>query len=511
MSRQRIMQTDIKKILKLHEDGKSGRWISRELDKHRKTVSEYIRTFKRLEITSKELEEKTDREISDLFEEDKALDPKYEEFLRFIKLHIKDINRPGYTIQNLYEIYEEEHLEGYLRSQFHFHYRALIKAEKGSFRIAHKYGDKLLIDFAGKHLEIVDKSTGEVKEVEVFVGILPASGYTYVEAVLNQGKESLIGVTSNCLTFMGGVPLSIVPDNLKSAVTKASKYEAVINKSFKDMGDHYDTVINPTRSYKPKDKAMVEGAVKIIYIRIYYPIRHMTFFSLEELNKELLIQLELYNKRKLSNRDESRLDLYNEEKPHLKPLPRDKFELWEYKRAKIQKMGYVLLSERKNYYSVPYRFIGKRVELRYNTSILEVHYSSQRIAIHKISYAKGHYTTIKDHLCSANQHYLDWSPSFFINKGAKVGEATKSYIEELILQAQYPEAAYKQSLGILSMEKAYGSDRLNKACELGARHQKHSYYMVKQILVNETDKIWQEEEPKIIPMHQNIRGANKYS
>lgn len=509
------MHTDIKNVLKLYECGKSIRWISREVDKHRKTVTFYINRFNELGITYEELSLKTDQQIDALFEcEQVGSDPKYDQFCKFINVHKKDMNKPGYTIFNLYKIYKENYLQGYGRSQFYDRYKKLVKQEKGSVRIEHKYGEKLFVDYAGEPLHIVEKTTGELIDVKVFLGVLPASNYTYVEAVSDEKKETFISTTCNCIIYMDGVTQCIVPDNLKSAVSKASKYEPILNKSFKDMADHFDTVINPTRTYSPKDKAMVEGMVQIVYQEIYFYLRNMVFFSLEELNEQIRPLLEKLNNKKLTNRDVSRYDLYMQEKEFLKPLPVEKFEMWEYKKAKIQKMGYVFLSAMKNYYSVPYRYIGKQVELRYNTSVLEVYYRSERIAIHKISQAKGYYTTITEHLCSANQFYLEWSPSFFIDKASKIGKAVEQYVEELINQGKYPETAYRQSLGILALQKAYGSDRLNDACDMALQHLKKSYTMIKQILENGTDIIWKDattEDPLVIPLHQNIRGKDTYS
>lgn len=509
------METDIRKIIKLYEAGKSIRWISRELDKHRKTVNNYIVQIKELGLTSETLQTKSDKDLNALFEGDKVdVDSKYETFCKFIEVHKEARRKPGYTIFNLYKIYEGRHPDGYGRTQFYDRYSRLIKEEKGSVRIEHKYGEKLFVDYAGKPLHIVDKATGELKDVKVFVGILPASNYTYVEAVADEKKHSFINATDNCLRYIDGVPECIVPDNLKSAVSKASKYEPVINKSFKDLADHYDTVIHPTRVYSPKDKAMVEGMVRIVYQEIYFPIRNMTFFNLEQLNDQIGLFLEKLNDKLMSNKEISRRDMYKEEKEYLKELPVSKFEMWEYRKAKVQKMGYVFLSVQKNYYSIPYRYIGKQVELRYNTSILEVYYRSERIALHKISQAKGYYTTIAEHLCSANQFYLEWSPKYFIEKASKVGNDVEQYVKVLIDQGKYPETAYRQCLGILSLQKTFGEQRLNTACQMAKYHSKKSYTMIKQILENKTDIFWKDrtqEDPTVIPLHKNIRGKNHYS
>ena len=514
MAGKRIMQTDIRKLIKLHEEGKSLRWISRELSIHRKTITGYISFIKSKGLTSTDVSKMTDKDLNILFDADSSIEnKKHDEFIKFINAHQKDRYAKGFTIYNLYKIYQEECEDGYGRSQFYEQYKELTTSEKGSVRLHHKYGDKLFVDYAGKRLEIIDKTTGEIKEVKVFVGLLAASNYTYVEAVLDEKKASFINSCANCMEYFDGVPECIVPDNLKSAVSKASKYEPLVNRSFKDFADHYDTVINPTRSYSPKDKALVEGMVRIVYQEIYFAIRNITFFSLAELNRQIRHLLKKLNGKLLSKRELSRTDLYLEERKYLKPLPIQKFEMWEYKKAKVQKMGYVLLSPKKNYYSIPYRYIGKQVELRYNTSVLEVYYKSERIATHKISNNKGHYVTIKEHLCSSNQHYLEWSPEFFIRKASHHGIYIKEYAEALILQSKYPEIAYKQCLGILSLSKKYGSDRLNDACQMALNHTKKSYTMIKNILENETDILWKDsitDEPSIIPIHQNIRGKNNY-
>ena len=515
MSGRRIMQTEIRKLIKLYESGKSIRWISKATDKHRKTVRNYIVLIKQKGLTSSALEQLSDQELYALFEDDQVeVDGKYEDFCKFIEVHREDQRNPGFTIFNLYKIYKSRYIDGYGKSQFYDRYSKLVNPEKGSVRIEHKYGEKIFVDFAGKPLHIVDKATGELKAVKVFIGILPASNYTYVEAVRDEKKHTFIHTTENCFRYMDGVAECIVPDNLKSAVSKASKYEPVINKSFKDLADHYDTVINPTRSYSPKDKAMVEGMVKIVYQEIYFPIRNMVFFNLQQLNEQIGVLLEKLNDKLLTNREVSRRDLYKQEKEYLKELPVEKYEMWEYRKAKVQKMGYVFFSVHKNYYSIPYRFIGKQVELRYNRSVLEVYYRSERIALHKISQAKGYYTTITDHLCSANQFYLEWSPEFFIGKASKVGSDVEQYIESLIDQSRYPETAYRQSLGILSLQKTFGTDRLNTACQMAVSQTKKSYTMIKRILENGSDMLWSDrtkEDPIVIPLHKNIRGKNNYT
>ena len=259
------------------------------------------------------------------------------------------------------------------------HYRRKYAKQKGSMKLEHEAGKELFIDFAGKKLHIVDKETGELIPVEVFVAILPNSQYTYVEACMSQKREDLIACLSNSLSFYGGVPKAIVSDNLKSAVTRASKYEPEVNRSLKDFAHHNNCVVNPTRSYSPQDKALVENAVQLTYQRIYHPIRAMTFFSLKELNQQIRKHLEVYNNLLFQRKEASRRELFQSvERSYLKPLPCSTYQLKEYTRAKVQKIGYVYFSPDKSYYSVPYRFIGKLTMIHYTQSTVEVyHYRSE--------------------------------------------------------------------------------------------------------------------------------------
>ncbi len=236
--------------------------------------------------------------------------PRYDALMRYLESIDKARHHPGFTFLYHYQQYTEQADNPYGYTQFLEHYRRKYKEAKGSMKLEHKAGNEMFIDYAGKKLQIVDKTTGEVIDVEVFVAILPHSQYTYVEACMSQKREDLIQCSENALHFYGGVPKAIISDNLKSAVTRSSKYEAQVNRSFKDFARHYNCVINPTRSYSPQDKALVENAVHLAYQRIYYPLREMTFFSLEELNKEIRVLLENYNSLLFKRKQASRLELF---------------------------------------------------------------------------------------------------------------------------------------------------------------------------------------------------------
>jgi transposase len=261
--------------------------------------------------------------------------------------------------------YKKKHPNGYSYSQFCEHLRQWLVSNTASMHFKHEPGDKVYIDFAGDRLNIIDCKTGEIISVETYAAVLGYSQYTYVEAVFSQKKSDLIGASENALHFFGGVPKVIVPDNVKSAVTKASNYEAQINNDFMDFVNHYQIAVLPARSYKPQDKALVEKTISIIYSRIYARLRDQVFYDLRSLNEAVWALLKEHNQQHFQRRQVSRQELFEEERPLLKPLPPQRYEIRQYKVATVMKTAHVQLHEDKHYYSVPYRYIGKKVKLIY--------------------------------------------------------------------------------------------------------------------------------------------------
>jgi transposase len=503
----------IRQLLLLKSKNLSNRKIASEVGIDRNTVNEYVKRLLASGHSYHELLNFEEKDLQDLFPSKEAMDKE-----RFASLHnlfpgyVNELKKPGCTRQHLWNRYKQEHVDYYGYSQFCQLFSDWLDTKKVSGKLFHKAGDKLYIDYAGKKLQIVDKETGEIQDVEVFVCVLPASNYTYVEASSDQTRESLVKSVGNCLVYFGGVPQAIVPDNLKSAVTKASKYEPVVNKTFRDMGQHYGCVINPTRTYSPQDKALVESAVKLVYQRIYYHLSNMTFFSLSDLNNYIRILLEKYNRYKMQTTGISRLKQFIEiEKEHLSVLPNESYLIKNYNRAKVQKMGYIYLSEQKNYYSVPYRYIGKYVEVQHTIDTVEVFYNKERIATHSKSYRRGNYTTIKEHLASTHQYYLSWSKEFFVKQAAAIGENTAIYVGKLIDQQSYPEIGYKRARGIISLKKSYPVNRIEKACLKALDYHICSYKIIETILKNNADLEPKTEQVEhIIKPHENLRSANNY-
>lgn len=507
---------DVKQILSLHNDGVSNRKIGELLEISRNTVNNYIKLAKASDYSIKELLLMDNHKLDELFTAHTTLiTDRFNELMIWFEKVNQQRNHPGFTFTYHYHEYSNQVSKPYSYTQFMEHYHRKYDKEKGSMKLEHEAGKEVYIDFAGKKLHITNKETGELIPVEVFVAILPNSQYTYVEACLSQKREDLVNCMANTLSFYGGVPKAIVSDNLKSAVTRASKYEPEINRTFKDFARHYGCVINPTRSYSPQDKALVENAVNLTYQRIYYPLRDMDFFSLADLNGEIKKLLVGYNNLLFQRKQSSRRELFQSvERSYLKPLPESSYELKDYRRAKVQKIGYVYFSPDKNYYSVPYRYIGKSTMIHYTNSTIEVYYNHERIAFHKRNHSKGIYTTNKDHLSSTHRAYTEWNPDFFKRMAAKHGKNVLSIISHIVTHSDYPETAYKRAMGIIQLHRAYGSERLDNACKRALLAGTYSYKRIGNILKNNQEKLpFPEEDTNSphIPIHGNLRGASAYN
>jgi len=515
MGATRIEIMDIKQLLRFKSEGLSNRKIASLIGVHRNSVNVYVQQLAACKVPYEELAGLSDAELCVLFPSNGTIEKaRYEVLSEHFEHFRQELKKPGCTKQALWGEYLLKVPDGYCYTQFCEHLNRWLRQLKGSGKLVHKAGDKVYVDYTGKKLHYIDQSSGEVIDVEVFVAILPCSAYTFVAASRSQRLPDFISSMNNCFRFYGGAPQAIVPDNLKSAVTKGSKYEPTINKTFKDFALHYGTAINPARTYSPQDKALVEGAVKLVYQRIFYPMSKMSFFSLAEINAQIGLLLAGYNDRLLSQVKLSRKQQFlTIEQAYLSALPKEDYQVKSYRKAKVQKMGYVFVSEDKNYYSVPYRFIGKQVEVSYGPSTLKVSYNNECISTHPRSFKPGAYVTISDHLSSSHQFYQSWSPAYFQGLAMGHGPQVAAYVEALIASKPYPEVAYKQCLGIFSLSKAYGKPRLDSACKQGLKSSRYGFRIIESILANKMDLAAEALVPKeqnTVAEHPNIRGANYY-
>jgi len=513
MANKQIDMRKVKTLFKLYSTGVSKRQISSQLGISRNTVSKYINFFKAYKLTPYEVSTLSVEELHKLFlTKTKKKSDQLKTLEQYFPYFDKEIKKTGVTQLLLWEEYKERHPDGYQFSQFRHWYLEWRREVSPVMHFNHKAGDKLFIDFTGKKLTIVDKYTGELIDLEVFVCVLGASQYTYVEACESQKKEDFIRCIENALWFYGGVPRALVTDNLKAAVTKSSRYEPKINETFSDFADYHETTILPTRAYRPRDKAIVENAVRIIYTRVFAKLRKETFYSKKAINKRILELIETHNNLSFRGREYTRASLFKElEVSELKALPVKRYELKQYANGTVHKNSHVYFSKDKHYYSVPYKHIGKRIRIVYSDSTIEVYYKYNRIAIHTRNRKKYDYSTINEHMASHHNFISEWSSEKFINWAGNIGANCQDYIIKILDKKQHPEQSYKSCMGILQLTKKVGNQRLDNACKRALDYGAYNY----NIIVNILEKGWDAiedvpEETLQVPNHKNIRGKDYY-
>lgn len=510
----------IKLIIRLQGQGYGSRSISSKVSLSRNTVKKYLDIFRISGMSYEAFFKLSDQELSQMFfvSEDKyAKSTRHQELEKLLPAMCKQLKRKGVTKESLHQCYREHYPQGYSISRFNELINRYLDEKRPVMHIEHKAGDKMYVDFTGRHLSIRQQEGSDVS-VEVFVAILGCSQLTYVEAVASQKKEDFIKACENALRYFGGVPLAIVPDNLKAAVTKGSKYEALVNPDFMAFAEHYGTTILPARVYKPKDKSLVEGAVKLIYRSIFAKVTDREFYDLETLNAAIRGALESHNSRPLYKKEYSRRDQFDElEQEMLQALNPLYFEWKKQLIVSVMKTGYVRLAVDEHYYSVPYKYIGKKVKVLYSSAKVEIYYQYELIATHPRELDKYQYTTQKDHLASQHQYLSDWSPDYFLKLALDINEAVALYINKILSANLYPEKAYKACSGILHFHKQLGSERLINACRLGDSIKQYSYLTIEGILKNGEDLLFEQEMNEAnqstevsIPTHENIRGKEYY-
>ena len=506
--------SNIRHILRLHTQNQTSSEIIMQTGIPRNVLKKCIGEFNESGLTFSEINELSDRDLAELFTkpEELPLSEKLQTLYRLFPTIDKELRRKGVTRKLLWEEYRKKYPDGVSRQQFNKYFSKWKTRIVPIMHREHIEGDKLFIDYAGEKLSIIDKDTGDIKPIEVFVAILGASQLTYVEAVMTQQKEDFIPACENTLHYFGGVPAAIVPDNLRSAVTKSDKYEPKINETFADFAEHYNTTILPTRAYKPKDKALVEIAINIIYTRIYAKLRNLKFYALDELNNAIQIALEEHNNQEISNRGYSRRQKFEEvERAALLPLPTLRYEFKKQFYATVLRHGHVSLSADTHFYSVPYQFIGKKVKVMYTRYNVEVFYNYERVALHKRRmFSPFKYSTDKEHLPASHRFVYELTSDRLLMQADAIHKDVRLYISKIINKKHHQEQAYKICLGVLSFAPKFGNDRLIKACQRALDYGIYNYRTIKKILENGLEKNEEGNENIQMPKHDNIRGKDYY-
>ncbi len=497
----------------MHNQGKGIKTIAKALSISKNTVKDYVRKAKAGDLPVEAL-----LALEEPILEGKLLagnpaykDERYEQLKPRLTYYSKELNKVGVTRMVLWEEYTEGNLHPYSYAQFCYHIQQYQRSGKPSMVLDHKAGDKLYIDYAGKLLSYTDKNTGETIKVQVFVACLPYSDYCFAMAVPSQKLDDFIYALGCCLKKLGGVPQTLVPDNLKSAVIKADAYEPTINKALEDFANHYGTSVTPARPRKPQDKSLVENQVKLLYSRVYAKLRNCTFFDLPSLNQAIAEKVKNHNQTRMQQKSCCREEKFMADEKHtLQPLPAETFELKYYREHKVAKNNHIYLGQDKHYYSVPFTCIGMKVKVVYTRSLIKIYHKDNGIATHLRSFKKGGYTTKKEHLCSHHRYYKERSPAYYLQRGHSRSDVVYRYIDALFKQDKYPEQLYKTCEGVLNLARKTDRHIFDKACTIAMDYQNCSYRFLKQILENRMTENQEESLPKPLPTHGNIRGADTY-
>ena len=419
--------------------------------------------------------------------------------------------RVGVTLELLHLEYLQQHPDGYRYTAFCNYYREWLKRHQLSMRQEHVAGEKTFVDYSGKKPHYIDPKTGERIEAELFVAVLGASNYTYVEATLTQRGPDFIASHLRAFAYFGGVTSALVPDQLRSGVTTPCRYEPGIQRTYEEMATHYDTAVLPARPRHPRDKAKVEVAVLVAQRWVLARLRHQTFFSLDELNVRIAELLEDLNDRPMRIYKASRRALFERlDRPALRPLPLARFIYGEWKRARVN-IDYHIEVEG-HYYSAPHALVHEEVFARITAVTIEIFHRGQRIASHLKSFQRGRHTTVFEHMPKAHQKHIEWTPSRITHWAGTIGKNTEKLVAAILRERAHPEQGYRSCLGILRLSKRYGNERLEAACARALTAGARSYRHVDSILKHGLDRLPLDPDTPPQPrlVHANVRGPAYY-
>jgi len=474
MGRGRIGVSKVKDIIRYHTlGGMSERRIGRALGVSRTAVANTIRTFERSGLGWQEVESMADTALLKALEEQRPPTPakRLETLEERFPAMLVELKKKGMTLQRLWGLYIAEHPGGYQYSQFCLHFHSWRDAADIPMHIEHKAGEAMYCDWAGTKLKVIDARTGCPWLVEQFVAVLGASELTYVEMAESQQEEDWIRANERALWYWGGVPEALIPDCAKIAVTHVDPYEPGINPVFDDFASHYHLAIVPARARHPKDKALAEASVRLAYQRISCELEGKPFHSLKDLNEAAWALLERHNSRRFQRLPYSRRDLFEEiERSVLRPLPAERFPLEKVQWVTIGFNYHVELREDRHYYSVPYQLRRpkekRKAKLVYDEHLVSIYFDNVRLAQYPRDRSPNGYTTLPEHMPPEHRWYAEWSGPRFLSWAHSLGPEVEEVIGKVLQSRVYAPQAYRVCLGILNLQKSYGTERLRKAVSI---------------------------------------------
>jgi transposase len=424
----------------------------------------------------------------------------------------EELKLKGMTLSLVWEEYRAGYPNGYQYSRFCDLYRAWQRKLDVCMRQIHRPGEKLFVDYCGTTVPVVEAGTGVIREAQVFVAVWGASNYTFAEATWSQGLPDWIGSHVRAFEFSGGLPELVIPDNLRSGVTRPCRYEPELNPTYQDLAVHYGVAVMPARVRKPRDKAKVEAGVQLVQRWILARLRHRTFFSLVELNQSIRELLGRLNERPFRKHPGSRRSLFESlDRPALRPLPGERFTYAEWKKARVHIDYHVEVEG--HYYSVPYQLVSQQLDVRVSAQTVECFAKGKRVASHLRSVRRGAHTTQLEHMPRPHREYAEWTPERLVRWAQKAGPSVAGLIERVMATRVHPQQGFRSCLGIMRLGERYGGERLEAACQRALQVGAASYRSVSSILLKGLDRqgeLAAEPAAALPPAHENLRGASYY-
>lgn len=523
MSQKPVNMRLIKQVQQLWTDGVPIKETARRTGLSKNTVKKYIHILESYSATASAQQgvEIGDKELAEIvYNNDTApvVDKRTEELWKHFDdiVENKELAQTGVTRQQLWTEYITQHPDGYQYSQYCNLFRKYCKDAHVAFHWVHKAGEFIQADFAGDTLSFVKKKTHEKVTCQIFVAVLPFSGLIFCYAVLTQRTADFAICIREMLKYFGGVTLTVLVDNFRTAVRKSDPYEPQFTDLCLQLSDHYNTTFSATRPARPTDKGMAERSVNIVYRQVYAPLRKERFDSLEGLNNAIRKKLDLLNRKNYKGSSESRRDIFNRaERSTLKPLPERHFELMKVKRVKVQRNYHLQLPDNKHYYSVPYQYVGKEVEVYFNQLTVEVYHKHDRIAVHTRKSTEPLYNRINEHMPKNHQAMVTrqgWTVEDLMKRASRVGKYTAQVASRIIHSSIYPEQNFKACNALILLGKQYSSERLEAACQHAAVVERPTLTLIRTILKTGQDKapLLFEQDDKKQPAHENVRGSSYY-
>jgi len=513
VARKRIKMKKAREILRLHFDCKlSNQQIADAIRTSKGSVFNCITRFKKAGLAWPLPQEMSDSRLEKNMYPAEIEEKKNEVLMPDFKRIHRERSRPHVTLELLWEEYRQSCPAGLGRSSFYRHYASYRNALPVDMKVIHKGGDKLFVDYSGKKLRFWNRQEHRWVEVEFFVASWGASSHCYCEASLSQTGQDWVSSHVRALEYFGCVPAAIVPDNLKSGVTRAIFYEPEINGLYKLFAAHYNTAILPARVKKPKDKPVVESNVLHLQRFIFGRLRDHTFYSLADLNEAIWELLEEFNQRPMQQYKQSRQRRFEDlDKPYAGELPAARFVFTQVKTDVRVAPNYHIEFD-KHFYSVPYEFVRKQVDVYQSGSVIEIYHDGQHVCRHQKQPSNYRYTTLDTHMPPQHKFVKGWSAPWFIAQAHKIGEATAELVSQILDSKRHPEQGFRAAMGILNFKKQYPEERIEKAAQRALHFGNLSFHGMKNILAKELDKKPLQQKSKRQPLlHDNIRGRHYYN